>query len=888
MMTGLGEALCLSWDRAYSAGPGQSGGKGYNLARLVKYGFRVPRGGVLTTAAYRDFISANGLESPMAECARTIDPENIEESQHALKRLQENILHGSMPSSIVDRISEFINLQGIGKKALAVRSSCTMEDSREASFAGIHESFLNVIGLKNVLRAIRACYASLWAPRALAYRRKFGVSDLEMQSAVVLMEMIGAKAAGVGFTCDPQTGREDRFVISANFGLGESVVSGSVDPDTYYLDIDACHAVPRLDSKKIGRKRGMTEVVPGGGTTFHANSDTDDRQVLSDREIERLGMQMLRIFESLGDCSLCQDVEWAFNGRDFFILQSRPVTSLPRNTFKALKDKPDIWSNGNYRDALPMVLSPLHRRLMKNIVDTILFRSFADIDYDIPEGFAFSRFFGGRLYCNTSALQWAYYDGMGMTPENFRPFWGGHQPPIAIEEGDPFQGDAGAARRERGLKNESLMLKAEADAPAIFARMKSSIEAVSLRKFDRLSDNEFISTYDELGRFVKAYSEKFIFIGGVGSYRTLQLMQMLYGYFGERTSSVLNALMAGGEAGITSADHGYRLMELAKIAKMDDDAAAYLRKESFDPFSWKEKLPNHSPFKIAFEKFLQDYGSRAVYELDIINARWNEDPSYLMHIVRSCMDTADIDSWKAKQREMFEGAWSEVADKIPSEKLEAIRRSIKDSRNGSAVREMNKSVLARALEPYRLMALALGRRLCRRGIIKEESDIFFCSWSDLFLILKGEWNGEGLRELVDLRKTMHKEREASAPPDVILGETPVYSPPIVEPSGQSLAGVGAAAGRAAGTARLIRHPAEGNRLNPGDVLVAPSTDPAWTPLFLKASAVVMETGGYLSHGSIVAREYGVPAVVNVPGAMKAIEEGRKVCVDGDSGKVFLL
>lgn len=178
-------------------------------------------------------------------------------------------------------------------------------------------------------------------------------------------------------------------------------------------------------------------------------------------------------------------------------------------------------------------------------------------------------------------------------------------------------------------------------------------------------------------------------------------------------------------------------------------------------------------------------------------------------------------------------------------------------------------------------------RFSQRGIIEEPGDIFYCSWSDLFSILDGEWNGDGLRTLVSARKASQREKEALAPPDVILGEESIFAEPVTLSSGDYLQGVAAAAGKASGIARLIRHPGEGNRLQPGDVLVAPSTDPGWTPLFLKACAVVMETGGHLSHGSIVAREFGVPAVVNIPGVMKVIREGQKVVVDGDEGKIFL-
>ncbi len=203
------------------------------------------------------------------------------------------------------------------------------------------------------------------------------------------------------------------------------------------------------------------------------------------------------------------------------------------------------------------------------------------------------------------------------------------------------------------------------------------------------------------------------------------------------------------------------------------------------------------------------------------------------------------------------------------------------------MREMAKSVLVMALWPYRSIALELGNRFARRDLIDESSDIFFCTWPEIFSLLDGEWNGAGLKKLVEDRIATHKANEKLIPPDMIQGDKATCSQPVVIPSGNYLQGVGAAAGKATGTARLIHHPGEGNKLQPGEVLVAPSTDSGWTPLFLKACAVIMETGGYISHGAIIAREYGIPTVINVPGVMKAVQDGQTVTVDGDEGRVIL-
>ncbi|MEN6324882.1 MAG: PEP/pyruvate-binding domain-containing protein [Syntrophomonas sp.] len=877
----------MMWDQALQSGAVQVGGKGWNLARLNHFGFKVPPGGVLSSNAYAEFIDYNGFSDDIADIAGKITAANLGDYTQELSRLEEKIKSGLIPRAISDEISAALQNLGLLDKAIAVRSSATAEDSAAASFAGIHESFLNVRGLENILAAIKGCYASLWTARAVAYRRKMELADNEVLPAVVLLEMVAAQSAGVGFTCDPQTGRRNVLVINANFGLGESVVSGEVEPDSYYLDAQLWNPLPCLLKRNTGRKQGFTRPADDGGTELIYSDELSSRPVLSDEEIEKLGLLLMRVFESLGECEQHQDVEWAYEGRDFFLLQARPVTALPEYTFAALQNQTTTWSNGNYRDAAPMVVSPLQRRFLKHIIDTIQYTQFPANGYQIPEGFEFSRYFNGRLYCNMSALQWAYYDCLGSLPDFFNDFWGGHQPQLAIDDPDPYAGEAGRERQQRGMNMMNLVMEAAKDAPRIFAEVPRSAQAVTGTGFDELPDSEFNNKYTELGRIVRTYCEKFPFLAAVGTMPVMSLLQKLYEYFGTRAIEVLNGLMVGGQAGITSADHGYRLLELAELARRDEAAVRYLRAAAFNPFLWEAELPASSPFKQAFRAFIEEYGHRAVYELDIINPRWKEDPTYPLDIIRNTMDTARPDDLKVQQKLKFERTWQEVANTVPADVQEEVRLGIKTAQEGAAVREMTKSVLVMATESYRLMARELGQRLYRRGLISEPDDVFFCSWPDLFSILHKEWNGDGLKALVEFRKMSCQRKETIPAPDIICGEKPVFSGPAGQSSGDCLRGVAAANGRASGIARLIAHPSEGNRLQPGEILVAPSTDPAWTPLFLKAGAIVMETGGFLSHGSIVAREYGIPAVVNVAGAMRIIADGQEIIVDGNAGTVRL-
>ncbi len=270
-----------------------------------------------------------------------------------------------------------------------------------------------------------------------------------------------------------------------------------------------------------------------------------------------------------------------------------------------------------------------------------------------------------------------------------------------------------------------------------------------------------------------------------------------------------------------------------------------------------------------------------------MNPRWREDPSYPLSYIKSMLDVADLEAVKSLQKEKGKEAWKKMTSKIGPLGRMSIRWWISEAVKGAEMREMGKSEMVRIGEIVRMIALEAGRRLVIRQVLDQPTDVYHCSLPELTSILSGYWDGTGLKHLVKERQRRKQEFEALSAPDIIINDSPQYAVSTPFPAGSALRGLAVASGRASGTARLIYHPQEGIRLEPGDILVAPSTDPAWTPLFLKASAIVMETGGLLSHGAIVAREYGIPAVINVPGAMKLLHDGSHITVDGDEGKVVI-
>lgn len=877
----------LTWRQAAAAGSAYAGGKGYNLGRMEAFGFNVPTGLILSSAAYRAFIEHNTLDTLMDKVSTVVTGDNVQENTSLLQELGGCIEAGEMPQPVRDEVGRALADAGLNGSDLVVRSSATLEDGASLSFAGIHESFLNIKGREPVINAVKKCYASLWTPRAVAYRRRFAINDQEVLAAVVIMEMVPALASGVAFSCDPRTGRRDRLVVNAAPGLGDALVNGLIEPDIYILDPSPFYVHPRVVEKTIGSKNKISMANPDGGVSLVENHTDPGLPALADEEIARLGTLVIRVFDSLGEAEQHQDIEWAYDGKEFHLLQARPATAIPRYTFEAMKAQAEIWSNGNYRDACPMVLSPLHRRMMKEIVDVLQYESLAICKYPIPEGFQFARFVKGRLYCDTTALLWANYDCFGIEPAMYTPFWGGHHPDLEIPNTDQPSAEQLQAWQQYNEDYQAVVAQTAPHMERYFASMNTVIDEIMAARWDELADEDFSGLFARAGGWLAGYSKRYLVYNSVGGLAFGGMLQMLYPHFGDGTMAVINGMMAGGASGITSADHGYRLLELALQAGKEKEVAGVIRSDDFEPRAWEAALPEGSEFKNGLRQFIKDFGHRALYELDIINPRWHEDPSYLFDFIRDAMDVPGTDRRRWAQREANRRSREQAAALLDDDQMRSLEDLVRQAQKGAAVREANKSIMARGLEIYRQMALEMGRRLYRKGLLDEAAEVFFCTWPELLSIFDGGWGGQGLTALVAFRRQLFQEYSSLEAPDYIMDEKPAFGRIHPRPEGNWLQGLGASAGMAKGPARLIAHPAEGNRLLLGEVMVAPSTDPAWTPLFLKAAALIMETGGFLSHGAIVAREYGIPSVINVAGAMHHLQDGRRVTVDGDMGRVYL-
>ncbi|HWI62834.1 MAG TPA: PEP/pyruvate-binding domain-containing protein, partial [Symbiobacteriaceae bacterium] len=765
-------------------------------------------------------------------------------------------------------------------RPVAVRSSATAEDSAAASFAGIHQSFLNVTGEAAIIDAVRGCYASLWTPQAVAYRRRQGLSDDAVAAAVVILAMVPARAAGVCFTCDPRTGKRDRFAISASPGLGEALVSGATEPDEYMVRVASYP--PEILSRQVARKVRMTVPKPGGGTELaEVAPEAAAVPALTDEQIRRLALLAGRVQDALGNLEQPQDIEWAHDGERFWLVQARPVTNLPEPIFPAVQDRTIVWSNGNLRDVVPGVMSTLNWSFLRHGMELLLTTPLMAAGWRYDGGINWVRLFEGRAYFNLTAMHWAYFDALGMTPAQFNQVLGGHQPETELPE--PTLGGR-LARELRRLRTIRITFQTMKAAPAIFREQWAWAEEAERLPMGSWAPGQFLAFFEESRRRMEGFMPQFQTLNGAAGAFHQELMRVLTPAFGDRAPGLTNAMMAGAQ-GITSAEQGQRLVSLGNEALGDPAVRAWFTGSDWAPREWERRLRG-SRFAEGFAAYLRDYGHRGVYEVEILNPRWQEDPTYLLETIRSQVLSGREIRLEGQQAKR-EAAMREVFTRLgASPRALQVRFYLGKAGTAAAYREMGKSVLVKLLGVMRYTALALGRRMAAEGVLEQPDDIFHLSWIDVETYTADPAQAGNLRTLVADRKAQRAELSRKDPPDVIIGETPVKKAPAPAAAGALLAGTGVAAGQAAGIARVILHPDDGHRLQPGDVLVAPSTDPAWTPLFLRASAVVMEIGGYLSHGAIVAREYGLPAVANVPGLLQAVRDGEMLTVDGDSGKVY--
>lgn len=834
--------LVLDWPAAAAAGAAVAGGKGWQLGRMARLGVPVPEGFVLAAEAS---LSRN---------------------------------HGdAVPDTVLAAITQALAARGWQNTPLAVRSSAPQEDSAQRSFAGIHETRLNVIGVQALVEAVRAVWDSAHAPQALAYRERFGIDTSDLAMAVVIMPMLPAVAAGIAFTGDPLSGRDDHIVINAHWGLGEALVGGQADGDVDRLEIAPQDDALRVVERQIGTKRRMTRALAEGGTAL-ADTATEDagRAVLDDAQLIALATVARDTARALDFAQPRYDIEWVWDGQRFWIVQARPVTTAARQTYAALQTQPTFWTRGNTREVFPAPLSPIDWTLYGHAANRMLMLAYSLAGYALLPGLARAKLFGGCVYLDVSLMQWEAFDAFRIAPDAINRMLGGTQPEIALPRATWPQRLARGARLLRYLCSAGAARRhAQSDlnrARKQAAQWREDAWPESAAELATCLRERFNTARRADGLF---------FLQGSAGGSVSGLVDVIEKHCPGEGHALAAALMAGAEPSVT-AQQSYELMALAQTAAADAEALAWLRADNRVGTRWAQQLPAHSPFRRHFSTFLERYGHRAIEESYFRRPRWREQPDYLLDLIVGLIDS-DAHAVRQRQLAASERAWA----RLPFWLRPIVRGMLKGAVRDSNQREAARSALVAYLEALRIGLLKLADRLVGEEGLDASEDIFNLTLDECVAAATGALPLRFAAQRARERRQQLDDWAAAQEPDILIehGEAPVVASTSVALSRDAWSGTAVGAGSAQGQARLVDHAAAGTALQAGDILVAPSTDPAWTPLFLKAGGLVMETGGYLSHGAIVAREFGIPAVVNLPGIRAQLKDGETIRVDGNAGTV---
>ncbi len=564
-------------------------------------------------------------------------------------------------------------------------------------------------------------------------------------------------------------------------------------------------------------------------------------------------------------------VDWLFDGRRFTLSDARPMEGLPRVTVALARDQPVLWSNGNLKDAVAGVPTTASWSFIAPYLRAILFAPIERLGYPVPQGMEVVRRFEGRAYFDLSSMQAIYFDALGVQPSEANRSLGGPTASIALPAPDPKREQRWQWARLRAVW---LLVRHPRRYAAAIGQVLRTARALPL-EFSGYSNAQLIELSERISEQQVAFGPTFQMGNFEAGAWQAPLTQVLERWLPGRGEQIAAGLMAG-SGHVTSAEHGYRLLDLARVAPTDPAAQTFLF--SSDARDWRS-LPPSSPFRQELARFLDEFGHRGVYEAELANPRWIEDPRFVLDQVRAFLRDGSAQPSRATEQRLEAEA---AVRRLPLGARMLAAWLARRARRSAALREAGKSALIAMALPVRMILLEFGRRLVQAGVLDQVDDVFHLSRADLEAFVRAEWDGSDFRALVVERRALRDARLAAAPPPDLIGGARLAAPVSKQ---AVLRGLAAASGVACGPARLIMHPADSGRLQRGDVLVAPSTDPGWTPLFLRCAAVVTEVGGLLSHGAIVAREFGLPAVVNVAGVLDALTDGEVVCVDGNRGVI---
>src|SRR5215217_8275983 len=853
-----------------------AGGKGANLGELSHAGLRVPPGFVLTTAAYDAFVESNDIGDAIAKLAsgpRADEPAAFEE---AAERIRALFSGGKVPEKMAEEVRAIYEKLGEdGETAVAVRSSATAEDLAGASFAGQQETYLNVRGAEVLLEALKNCWASLWTARAMAYRARQGIDPATVSLAVVVQRMVESEAAGVMFTANPTNGRRNEVAISAAWGLGESVVSGSVTPDSIVVEKES----GRVITRETANKEVMTSYTEDGTEERPVPEARRRQPVLDDEAAAKLVGYGASIEDHYG---APQDIEWALAGGEFFIVQSRPITALPEPeadppTDWSVPDPKALYARASIVEQMPDPLSPLFadliegavvqslRKLMDEFLGKRVLRE-GDLGFPTINGYAYYYYRLAAMWRVSVRSLAAFRILLGSGEQNVRRRWRDYSRPRYRKTVEGWE-----AKTPEELPATKLLAGAREllDAGAEYYTsvqtiipLAASSEALFTAFYNRLVRREgdpppqtFLLGFESM----PIRAEKSLYDLGTWSREHPGLARVLEGTPSDQVRNLLHAE--------------------EPLSAVDTEV-------------WHE-------WQSRFQAHLNRYG-HTVYNLDFVNPVPADDPAPLFDTLKFYLRGEGQNPHERQRRTATrrEEATHAVLERLDAPRRNLFSRLLEWAQGVAPVREDALADVGLGWPVMRRMLLELGRRLTEAEAVEKPADVFWLRRDEVEKMAASldatETQLASLADAVEQRKMLWRGQRRVTPPQLLPKGSWVevfrrWMPAVSEEQiGDTIKGIAASAGQVTAPARVLSGPEDFGKMQPGEVLVAVITTQAWTSLFAMASAVVTDVGGPLSHSSIVAREYGIPAVLGTGVATRRIQSGHNVRVDGDAGTVTLL
>ncbi len=847
-----------------------AGGKGANLGEMTTADFPVPGGFVLTTAAYNAFVQAHGLQQQIVDLAHTVTADDPQSSEVASEKIKQLFLGAEMPADIADAV--MVADSTLGETAVAVRSSATAEDLIDASFAGQQETYLNVQGKEALLTAVKECWASLWTARAITYRLKQAIAPDDVSLAVVVQKQIASDVSGVAFSLNPNNNDFDEAVINSNFGLGESIVSGLVTPDNFVVN----KVTNQIIEKQLATKEYVLVGKAGGGME---ESPLADPQAASLTDAQVIALTKL-VTKVEAHYKLPMDIEWAYQDGELYLLQARPITTyvpLPEimitepGAEKYLYMDIIVLTQG-FQESLSVLGNEIWGQMLEAIKGDI---GFFDAGM---EGAVLN--VDGRQYIHLSNTM----KGLGMRTASS--MWKTYDTPtrniiesidlsiyMPAEKPKPMRGLAWKTTKLVGRTILEMLPgllnpeKAEKQYNDMFAR-----DVASSKQLVR-QDIPFRQLVDQ---YLDLFAKQMGAVNAVGGSAMLAQARLSRLFKNDDVDDLLLALQIDLNGNPTS-EMGHLMFALAKFPAVQETATGeeFARKLANKEFS--------AEFQQAYDDYMDRFGCRGIQEIDIATERpYNNVPDFFKQLKAMDIDSDMLSRVSQRRQDAYDKLLALATKKG---KVKTFKKQVA-LQNNWGYREMPKYFFIVEVDLMRQRALQLGEQFVAQGRLNEATQVFDLNVDQL---TQAQQNSAlDIRPIVAKNLAPRaKQAQVQNWPRIINSRGRIMQAERAPAKEGELVGDPIAPGVVRGIANVLNSPYE-KPLNKGEILVTRSTDPGWTPLFMNASGVVLEIGGALQHGAVIAREYGLPCVSGIENATINIPDGAMIEVDGSNGIVRLV